>query len=690
MRGKAYLGELEPATSFGGLMIINHKYNHQGLLLTKMIPRNMLRNNGTVEFEVGRQMPNQQHPEPYILLGSPPNFPQSSVHQILPPANLNNIDFHHISGNQDGTALYRMPQYPHQVHHPSGNLELGIPTPSNYYNPYLNPSSGGRMFPGPLNHSSMDQLPSSSNYGSSTAHVNGYGMNGFTPEGLSKNNGHEGLMGNTQYFNAPSATNVSVPPMHACHIDASGVAMMDACNPMPQFRGNYVGPSFQPPAVTWCERQPNGVGDSSNLAFNRPPIPPYFEAINVNGNPSEIGNAGPQSFHEGASTSRGSMNPLHYTPMLHALPEIHPQNIQGGSRRYNVNYRPLAVTNSSRHPPIENHIQYVGVSHPQQGPEAVQPPPPGIRIYRSHRRNGASENVHRHHNFPHLRLLPEDGVAVLEFSGHHEMSSAIDHHRDMRLDIDYMSYEELLALSEQIGDVKTGLSEASINAHLKTRIHRSSCSTINLEELPCSNDKKDSCVNTFYSFNDISESSYMIVALELYISLKTSHINLVLYEPICSLNMILDEYDDDDKLGRLDCGHEYHVDCIKKWLLLKNSCPICKSAALNSEQKNLLRAHEPENLIPKPVALQIKPDNARAASSDGPVPSPNLLLKLFLLPPTVTVEEPEIVDADDAALDYLRRATHALLRPVVNPLHNLLENPGLAHVPALWAGIWAY
>lgn len=30
---------------------------------------------------------------------------------------------------------------------------------------------------------------------------------------------------------------------------------------------------------------------------------------------------------------------------------------------------------------------------------------------------------------------------MLEFSGYHEVGNSIDHHRDLRLDIDHMSYE---------------------------------------------------------------------------------------------------------------------------------------------------------------------------------------------------------------------------------------------------------
>ncbi|EYU23091.1 hypothetical protein MIMGU_mgv1a018886mg [Erythranthe guttata] len=34
-------------------------------------------------------------------------------------------------------------------------------------------------------------------------------------------------------------------------------------------------------------------------------------------------------------------------------------------------------------------------------------------------------------------------------------------------------------------------------------------------------------------------------------------------------------------IATLDCGHVYHVECIKNWLRTKNECPICKARALN-------------------------------------------------------------------------------------------------------------
>ncbi|KAM7503367.1 hypothetical protein LguiB_002271 [Lonicera macranthoides] len=40
------------------------------------------------------------------------------------------------------------------------------------------------------------------------------------------------------------------------------------------------------------------------------------------------------------------------------------------------------------------------------------------------------------------------------------------------------------------------------------------------------------------------------------------------------------EYEDNERIGTTQCGHEYHVDCIKKWLLENTFCPICKTTAL--------------------------------------------------------------------------------------------------------------
>ncbi|KAL2510677.1 Uncharacterized protein Adt_16277 [Abeliophyllum distichum] len=46
------------------------------------------------------------------------------------------------------------------------------------------------------------------------------------------------------------------------------------------------------------------------------------------------------------------------------------------------------------------------------------------------------------------------------------------------------------------------------------------------------------------------------------------------------------EYEENEKVGMLRCGHEYHMDCITKWLLQKNVCPICKAVALPTNERS--------------------------------------------------------------------------------------------------------
>uniref|UniRef100_A0A0D9UX19 RING-type E3 ubiquitin transferase n=1 Tax=Leersia perrieri TaxID=77586 RepID=A0A0D9UX19_9ORYZ len=94
---------------------------------------------------------------------------------------------------------------------------------------------------------------------------------------------------------------------------------------------------------------------------------------------------------------------------------------------------------------------------------------------------------------------------------------AQDPHRAMRLDIDNMSYEDLLALGESIGNVSTGLADEKISGCVR-------------EVIFCSSDEQQ---------NDQDDGSC----------------------PIC-----LEEYKDNSLLGILKCNHDFHTDCIKNWL----------------------------------------------------------------------------------------------------------------------------
>lgn len=113
--------------------------------------------------------------------------------------------------------------------------------------------------------------------------------------------------------------------------------------------------------------------------------------------------------------------------------------------------------------------------------------------------------------------------------------SFYDQHREMRMDIDNMSYEELLALEEKMGTVSTALSQDQLSECLKRRIYT----------------PED--VLEVTSSGDDSKCS------------------------ICQ-----EEYVSGDEVGKLACDHRYHVACIHQWLGQKNWCPICKASAIPS------------------------------------------------------------------------------------------------------------
>ncbi|KAL1224057.1 putative E3 ubiquitin-protein ligase HIP1 [Cardamine amara subsp. amara] len=101
-----------------------------------------------------------------------------------------------------------------------------------------------------------------------------------------------------------------------------------------------------------------------------------------------------------------------------------------------------------------------------------------------------------------------------------------DNFHELRLDVDSMSYEQLLELGDRIGYVNTGLKESEI--------HR------------CLGKIKPSISHT-------------------------------LADRKCSICQ--DEYEGEDEVGKLNCGHSFHVHCVKQWLSRKNACPVCKKTA---------------------------------------------------------------------------------------------------------------
>ncbi|KAJ9174005.1 hypothetical protein P3X46_017080 [Hevea brasiliensis] len=134
--------------------------------------------------------------------------------------------------------------------------------------------------------------------------------------------------------------------------------------------------------------------------------------------------------------------------------------------------------------------------------------------------------------YRHVRHPSPDGLAeIMMLQNSFMVGGRMDRFSDWRLDIDHMSYEQLLELGERIGNVSTGLKEVEISQ--------------------CVRKMKLSIIK------DLS-----------------SHLPLIL-DKNCSICQ--EDYEADDELGKLDCGHGFHIQCIKQWLAQKNICPVCKT-----------------------------------------------------------------------------------------------------------------
>ncbi|KAL2944453.1 putative E3 ubiquitin-protein ligase HIP1 [Bienertia sinuspersici] len=391
----------------------------EATIMPNMNERDLLCNTQRfLDLTNGHQVQNHLHPEPCIILGSTPNFPLAHLNQVLPPSgSANNYDYNHLPEHVGRPAFYGMTQY-NQPNHPATNHP-------NFFNAHLDPVSGARVFPVPLNHGFADHLPSSSNYGGNVVPCNEHPRSNYSAEGLRdlyKRKITDGIPGNIQHFSASAGpSSSSATPMNNRHFD-SGSTSMEA-PPMPDYRGNGTPPMME----VGARHRSGAVGlhMDSNMVHN-------YNNYLLQGN-------------------YGGSN-------MHSPSIIPPHNLQ--PRGYGVACYP---------PFLAAGVQHDINAEPNR--------PTGIRIYRSQGRNLVPDVASRRRDLPRLRTLQAEGVAVLEFSNYYEVDynveNFIDHHSDMRLDIDNMSYEELLALSERIGTVNTGLTEKDITCYLKTKRYSS-------------------------------------------------------------------------------------------------------------------------------------------------------------------------------------------------------------------------
>ncbi|KAL2502773.1 RING/U-box superfamily protein [Forsythia ovata] len=279
---------------------------------------------------------------------------------------------------------------------------------------------------------------------------------------------------------------------------------------------DFWGQSSNAPTREWNRRVISTAGHDTSFSRHEPNM------NTVNSYPSaslEIGGS-----HNGVTSNRNSVLPNvqgNLSPPIRGVRSLNGQRYAPTSRPSN-NLCPGHVTASDDGP------QMVAESYPSRHPRAF----PTVRFRNI---DGNGRNSDRYRSFtedPSLRdRMPAEGL--VGHSAFYGSRYPFDQHTGMRLDIDNMSYEELLALGERIGNVSTGLSEALISKSLTESIY---CSSDQFQEGKC------------------------IICLE--------------------------EYKNLDDVGTLNiCRHDFHVSCIRKWLSIKNSCPICKASALDDSTK---------------------------------------------------------------------------------------------------------
>jgi len=62
------------------------------------------------------------------------------------------------------------------------------------------------------------------------------------------------------------------------------------------------------------------------------------------------------------------------------------------------------------------------------------------------------------------------------------------------------------------------------------------------------------------------------------------------HQTTCSICMI--DIVNGDRIGDLECGHEFHVECLKSWVLWRNTCPLCNASDIASTKVTLVPKQE--------------------------------------------------------------------------------------------------
>ncbi|KAM0908508.1 hypothetical protein ACQ4PT_015423 [Festuca glaucescens] len=491
---------------------------------------------------------------------------QSGQHAVRVVGNAANV------GLPDMQGYYNMSMnHPHQpVHNSPPNLgvDSGLVLPSSMYNPCMSTSmnryvSHAHSFGLPLNQAvsgSMGESTRNENVGESetatgfikrknvaaagSCHfVNGFASSSSSSH-ASQNPTHRpwdpsfesNVFPNVTQFNPSEYHSRSTwPSMEGSSITGtSGFNSMTA-HPESAQHGNYTFQSshasqcFQPASNAWVSQSANGIAEGV----------PHWAYINTITNfpgrfahsgATEIVNGGSHEYQNGPSTISQGPLPYFHQHAVHSMQAHNP-----------LDHTRMQIPYQQCH---NNGVLHSGVNH--SGNRLHLGPRTPVLFSNSERSFGPPQhpflvNPVNHRN---VRILPTlQRGTIMDFSRLYEVSSVVDEHSDMRLDIDSMTYEELLALEEHIGDVNTGLAKSHIVDKLKTSLYVPGTS--------CMSDQ---------SSESSAENEACIICQE--------------------------EYRAADCLGILDCGHRYHAECVKHWLTVKNLCPICKTTALSAGRRS--------------------------------------------------------------------------------------------------------
>ncbi|KAF8403031.1 hypothetical protein HHK36_011126 [Tetracentron sinense] len=455
------------------------------------------------------------------------------------------------------------------------------------YDPFLHPAAAGSFFPVPENYARY--APSSSYYSYTTHGVEGGVINTMMDSGRRpyKRKSPEISVvcersSTSRYYSAGSSSNLSISSdlQHEKPSSDSQLWPRDTVGINPSYTGSSLSipgegslrnvrcrstldleanlarthlsshPSHHPHSTSHLIDHSGTVdlaGQSTNATTrerNHIPPSPVVYGRNLASDTSGLSHETNQLLVGGSATYgsvesgryhhdfTSSRNPVVPPPNLHGPPT---QAVRGGRSSYSQRaiptYRATASYPRLGHVAIPSEGALPFVSETYSSRHSRPAPTVG---WRNSDRNGRSRiSYDRFRSLAneadaHDRLVSE-ALMMVDRSVLYGSRNLFDQHRDMRVDVDNMSYEELLALGERIGSVSTGLSEDLISKCLTETIY---CSSDH-------NQEEGTCV-------------------------------------IC-----LEEYKNKEEVGVLkNCGHDYHAGCIRKWLSMKNVCPICKAPAL--------------------------------------------------------------------------------------------------------------